>query len=137
MIAPNLLVRDLSRSARFYTQSLGFDCAMVLTSDNNMVDDYSHREAVFATLLWQGHQLMLQTRQHLQASGAPNTQNDPVLSGYLYLRDFAWDAIIHSLPPGALVRGPKTQWYGMAEIIVRDPDGYTWVLGRREGAPPQ
>ncbi len=136
MIVPNLLVDDLQASVAFYTKHLGFSVMMVLTADNQMTDDPAHPRATFATLSWGDHQLMLQTRSHLESSDANQAFNRPMLSGSLYLRDYEWDAIVDGLPDGSMVAGPTVQWYGMAEIVVRDPDGYTLVLGHKEGAPP-
>ncbi|MBV6657524.1 MAG: VOC family protein [Devosiaceae bacterium] len=137
MIVPNLLVQDLAKSVAFYRDGLGFELMMVLTDTNAMTDDPSAPDAVFATLAWNGHQLMLQTAKHVAEAGvSPASPGGPALSGSLYLRDFAFDDRLGSLPQGSLVKEPALAWYGMLEVVVQDPDGYRLVLGRREGAPP-
>lgn len=137
MIVPNLLVSNLKRSVDFYQTALGFDLMMVLTAGNDMIDDPADENAVFATLVWNTHQLMLQTLDHVKAAGVSEGRDvAPGLSGSLYVRDFPFDAILSRIPPTTIIRAPELAWYGMLELVVEDPDGYRIVLGRREGAPP-
>jgi catechol 2,3-dioxygenase-like lactoylglutathione lyase family enzyme len=139
MIVPNLRVSDMARAVAFWRDALGFELTLTVDADRNVGQgaEADPGRAVFATLEWNGHQLMLQTARSLAAElpgFAPGEAPPP--SGTLYLRGHAPDAALPRLPEGSVVKGPETSWYGMRELYVRDPDGHLVCLGAPEGPPP-
>ena len=135
MIVPNLMVSDMRAAIAFYRDLLGMTVTMMLTPDRSMHTDGDGQDAYFATLEWQGSQLMLQTRQSL-AEELPGFDAPPSPAGTVYFRGFAPDAIADRVGAGQIVKGPVLQWYGMKELYLRDPDGHIICLGAPEGAPP-
>ncbi|MEM7022398.1 MAG: VOC family protein [Pseudomonadota bacterium] len=135
MIVPNLMVSDMRAAIAFYRDLLGMTVTMMLMPDRSMQTDGDGQDAYFATLEWQGSQLMLQTRQSL-AEELPGFDTPPSPAGTVYFRGFAPDAIADRVSAGQVVKGPVLQWYGMKELYLRDPDGHIICLGAPEGAPP-
>lgn len=137
MIVPNLMVTDMARSLAFYRDLLGLRLDFAVAADRSLLSETDGRDAVFATLDWNGAQLMLQTAESLAgelpvlAAGLPASPG-----GTIYLRGFDPEPVLPRLPEAAIVRGPFLQWYGMRELYLRDPDGHILCLGVPEGAPP-
>ena len=112
VIVPNLMVRDMGRSVRFYRDILGMTPTVTVSPEREVGWPGGASEAAFAVLEWDGAQLMLQTVESLAgelAVSAPDHARAPF--GTIYFR---------GLHPGS----------------VRDPDGYVICLGTPEGRPP-
>ena len=137
MIVPNLMVADMARSLAFYRDLLGLTLAFAVAADRSLLSETDGTDAVFTTLDWDGAQLMLQTAASLaeelpaMAAGLPDRPG-----GTIYLRGFDPDKVLPLLPAETIVKGPFTQWYGMRELYLRDPDGHILCLGVPEGPPP-
>lgn len=138
MIVPNLMVRDVGRSIRFYRDTLGMSLAMTVSPDREVGWPGDGEGAAFALLEWEGAQLMLQTAASLSAElpAAFEADPTPAPSGTIYFRGLHPDEVFERLAPGEIVKGPAPSWYGMTELYVRDPDGYVLCLGAPEGPPP-
>ena len=135
MIIPNLMVRDLGRSVAFYRDGLGMDLVFALGPDRQMPE--APEGGVFATLEWEGAQLMLQTVESLAQElpvFAPGQA--PMPGGTVYLRGMEPEPVLARLPAEAVIRPPFRQWYGMREAYLRDPDGHVICMGVPDGAPP-
>ena len=137
MIVPNLMVTDMERAIAFYRDVIGMTVTMTLSADQQMLSGNSAEGAVFATLEWNGAQLMLQSNASLAAElpvfAADQT---PVPGGTIYFRGLHPDAVSDRIDADQIVKGPFLQWYGMRELYLRDPDGHIVCLGAPEGAPP-
>ncbi len=136
MIVPNLMVSDISLSVAFYTDVLGMSVIALVDLEGQRMQEAVDETVSFATLEWQGGQLMLQRRDSLTEILPELGKTEPGLSGTVYLRGFSPDDIISRLPSEQILRGPVQQWYGMKELYFRDPDGYILCAGRAEGEAP-
>lgn len=137
MIVPNLMVADMARSLGFYRDVLGMTLTVGVTADLQMVMDPADPAIVFAVLEWNGAQLMLQTVASMAAElPVFDPQQVPAPAGTIYFRDLDPDAVVGRVPADRIVKGPVTQWYGMKEVYLRDPDGHIVCLGTPEGPPP-
>lgn len=137
MIVPNLMVADMARSLGFYRDVLGMTLTVGVTADRQMVMDPADPAIVFAVLEWNGAQLMLQTVASMAAElPVFDPQQVPAPAGTIYFRDLDPDAVVGRVPADRIVKGPVTQWYGMKEVYLRDPDGHIVCLGTPEGPPP-
>ena len=136
MIVPNLMVTDMAASVAFYRTHFGMTVTMLISADREMLDPDRATDAVFATLDWDGHMLMLQTAESLSgelpelAAGPPQTPG-----GTIYFRGLDPDRVAPDIGPDRIVKGPLRQWYGMREIYVRDPDGHILCAGIMDGEP--
>lgn len=85
-------------------------------------------------------ELMMQDRASM-ANVLPGVFDDPgsvgVGSCALYFRVDDVEAMEESFDPSVeVVKSLETTWYGMAEIWIRDPDGYLVTVGSQSGSPP-
>ena len=137
MIIPNLMVTDMARSIAFYRDVIGMTVTMMISANRQMLADGDGADAVFATLDWNGHQLMLQTVDSLAGELPVFTAGQiPAAGGTIYLRGLHPNTVAGRVPDAAVVKGPFQQWYGMHELYLRDPDGHILCLGAAEGTPP-
>jgi len=99
-----VLVRDLERSLRFYTD-LGFEVA--------------RRTGPFAVLTWDGHQLFLDERRDLPEASGPERVNVRIMVPDV---DAMWQ---RAAAIGAPVSAPiGDRFYGLRDFTIRDPDGF-------------
>ena len=136
-IVPNLMVTDMARSVAFYRDIVGMTLSMAVMPDRAIASDRDGEGAVFATLEWEGSQLMLQTVESL-AQDVPDFDpgQTPSPGGTIYFRGLHPDAVKDRISPDLVVKGPERTWYGMMELYLRDPDGHVICLGAAEGPPP-
>lgn len=128
-VTPNLIVSDIDRSVRFYRDVLGF--AVVTTVPESA-------PFVFVWLERDGIKVFLNARQGVgedlpalatRPLGGTNTMfmvvdADTVESGV--------DALFAEVSGKATVVMPlKTQFYGMREFGIEDPDGYVILFAQR------
>lgn len=135
MIVPNLMVTDLERSVAFYRDVLGMTVAFVVGPDRQVSE--GPEGGVFATLEWDGGQLMLQTVDSLAEElpvFAPGQSPSP--AGTIYFRGLDPETVIPRLPENHLILAPFVQWYGMKEAYISYPDGHVLCLGVPDGPPP-
>jgi catechol 2,3-dioxygenase-like lactoylglutathione lyase family enzyme len=136
-IIPNLMVTDMRRSVAFYRDVLGMTAVVMVAADRSLLTGDSAADAVFATLDCQGAQLMLQTSASL-ADDLDLFRPDqrPTASGTIYFRGLDPTAVVDRVAPDQITKGPLTQWYGMRELYLRDPDGHIICLGVPDGPAP-
>lgn len=137
-LTPYLRVADLARSIAFYTDGLGF------TVTDRMVDD---GRTVWARLASGGASIMLSAGgarslehsdddDHVHAPFPGPRQSDGIdvhTATWLYTDDVD-AAHARLVAAGAdVVEAPQEQPYGLRDFLVRDPDGYHYVVGQRTG----
>jgi uncharacterized glyoxalase superfamily protein PhnB len=123
-VTPNLLVRDIGRSTAFYCDVLGFSVKQTVP------------DAAPFVFVW------------LERDGVPVFLNDPKAVGEEFdvsSRPFGGSATLYFVVTGvddlhakastqAHVLMPlKTQFYGMREFAVEDPDGHILTFAERVG----
>lgn len=129
------MVTDLAVSIRFYTQVLGAGITFIVDSDREDSTDGSIPEnPVFALLTFENTELMLQERTSFCADlGTTSPDETPGGTFALYLTVDGVeqiDEIIAALPaPTDLLTSLTRTWYGMDEILIKDPDGYYISVG--------
>jgi len=135
VITPNLMVSDLGRAVAFYRNVIGMELQFVVGPDQTMQED--PEGGVFATLDWNGGQLMLQTTGSLaEELDIFAADQAPAPGGTIYFRGLAPEPVLGRLPEGHLVRAPFRQWYGMREAYLTDPDGHVLCLAVEDGPAP-
>ena len=138
MIIPDLLVRDIAKSLAFYRDELGFSVMFMISADQQVLAAGQDCEAVFAIVVYEEAELMLQRADSLAAELPDQFSADqaPAASGTIYVRGYHPDQLPDAVDRGRVIKGPFMQWYGMKEIYLTDPDGYVICLGAAEGAAP-
>jgi catechol 2,3-dioxygenase-like lactoylglutathione lyase family enzyme len=137
LIIPNLMVSDMRRSVAFYRDVLGLQPSVMVAADRTVLPEDDGSNAVFTTLEWNGAQLMLQTAPSLaEELDIIGPDQRPTASGTIYFRGLDPETVLGKVAAEQIVKGPLTQWYGMRELYLRDPDGYILCLGVPDGPPP-
>ena len=131
------MVTDMARAIAFYRDILGMALTMTVSPDREPAFPGEGDGAAFATLEWDGHQLMLQTVVSL-AEELPmfDAGQVPTPAGTIYFRGLHPDSVRSRIAPDQIVKDPELSWYGMLELYVRDPDGHIVCVGAPEGPPP-
>lgn len=138
MIIPNLMVTDLARSVAFYSEVLGMTLAMSVDAEQRFEMNALVAGAVFASLKWGEHELMLQSAESLGSElsvFAGVTQPSP--AGTIYFRGMSPDQVMARASDAQIVKAPFLQWYGMRELYLRDPDGHILCVGEPSGNAPE
>jgi uncharacterized glyoxalase superfamily protein PhnB len=138
-LTPNLLVTDVSRSVAFYTDTFEMTLEMSVDANQNFAPGELVDDAVFAVVSRDGCQLMLQSAASL-AEDVPDAfrpDQSVTPSGTLYFRGLSPDVVRPRVEASQILIEPKTTWYGMYELYLRDPDGHVLCVGSpAEGAAP-
>ncbi len=146
MIIPNLLVRDIHESLKFYRGLLGMELMVLVSPTKEVSFEGDGKGAAFASLEWKadenvpqsGGQLMLQTAHSLSEELSDfSKQSQPTASGTIYFRGFDPDKITKNVPDELIIKEPFEQWYGMKEVYLKDPDGYIICFGIPYGQAPE
>jgi uncharacterized glyoxalase superfamily protein PhnB len=117
-ITPNLIVRDVLRSVEFYRDVLGFELGMSVPDAPPFVFAGMKSGEVFIFL----------NDPHAAEEELPLMAGRPIGGTLtLYIEVTGIDALFDRLRSRApVVMSIRTQFYGMREFAITDPDG--WVL---------
>lgn len=131
-LAPLLQVKDVRKSAIFYCSTLGFSLNFAVSEARETLKTLEEQEGVtlvYAQLAQNGVEIMLQAVEYPDADDAflqGAHVGDSAVSFYCLVENA--DTLSEELRGKAeIVSGPRTSWYGMREVFIRDPDGY--ILG--------
>jgi uncharacterized glyoxalase superfamily protein PhnB len=122
-LTPNLLVTNVERSLGFYTEVLGFERGMTVPEQSPLV---------FAQVTSGAVEIFLN-----DAAGAvkeyPPLGGKPLgMSGTMFVEVEGIRELHAELAPKVTIVMPLiTQWYGMMEFVIADPDGYLITFAER------
>jgi glyoxylase I family protein len=122
-IAPMFFVYDVPRSVAFYRDVLGFEIVMTSKPFSEAKDDFG-----WALLRLNGVDLMLNNayENNLRPSAFDPARIEAHADTVLYFACRDVDgAYQHLKQRGISVNPPKVAYYGMKQIYVTDPDGYS------------
>jgi catechol 2,3-dioxygenase-like lactoylglutathione lyase family enzyme len=133
-LTPNLLVADVERSLAFYTNVLGFDRGFTVPEQPPFV---------FGSVLRGPIEIFFNERE-TAAKEYPVFAGRPLgISGTMFieLQSSQGSDGIESLHDRLKAAAPivmplVTQWYGMKEFAIADPDGYVITFAERVAADP-
>jgi catechol 2,3-dioxygenase-like lactoylglutathione lyase family enzyme len=130
-LTPNLLVADVGRSLAFYTDVLGFERGFTVPEQSPFV---------FGSVVSGPIEIFFNERE-TAAKEYPAFAGKPVgLTGTMFIELEGAGNIerLHDrLKTGVPVVMPLvTQWYGVKEFAIADPDGYVITFAERVAADP-
>ena len=129
-LTPNLLVDDVERSLRFYEDVLGFTRGFTVPEA---------RPFVFGSVVSGAIEIFF-NEKNVAIKEYPSFGGKPLgITGTLYIElgSGAIDALHERLKALAPVVMPFiTQWYGVKEFAIADPDGYVITFAERVAADP-
>lgn len=122
-ITPNLLVRDVKRSTEFYRDVLGFTMGETVPDQEPFVFVWMKRDAVSVFL----NDVTAAAHDYPEAAKMP-----PGGTAAMFFIVSDVDGYHAVVAPKANVIMPlKTQFYGMREFAVTDPDGHIITFAER------
>lgn len=126
-LTPNLLVADVSRSLAFYTDVLGFSRGMTVPEQPPLV---------FASVTAGPVEIFFNDAV-ATIEEYPALEGRPIgASGTLFIEVGDIDAYFAEVAPRVTVVKPlHTQWYGMREFAITDPDGYLLTFAQPVAQP--
>ena len=122
-VTPNLIVRDVAASTRFYTEVLGFTIKQTVPDAAPFVFVWLERGAV----------PVFPTDAAAVAPDIPASAT-PTFGGTaaLFVAVEGVDALHAAVaPPTPVVMSLRTQFYGMREFAIHDPDGHLITFAER------
>ena len=122
-LTPNLLVVDVARSVSFYTEVLGFTRAMTVPEEAPFV---------FASVRSGDVEIFFNDAAHAVKEYPPLADHPIGASGTMFIEVKGLDEFYTQLRGKVKVVIPLvTQWYGMKEFAIADPDGYLITFAER------
>ncbi|HEX6217470.1 MAG TPA: glyoxalase superfamily protein [Vicinamibacterales bacterium] len=122
-ITPNLIVRDIAKSTAFYRDVLGFAIKQTVPEGPPFVFVWLERDGVPVFLN------DLQTAVHDYPDAARLPQGGSATMFFVITGVDAYHAAV--APRANVVMPLKTQFYGMREFAVTDPDGHIITFAER------
>jgi lactoylglutathione lyase len=122
-LTPNLLVSNLERSLAFYVDTLGFERGMTVPDAPPFV---------FASVTSEPVEIFLNDAA-TAVKEYPAFAGKPIgATGTLYIEVEGVDALHDRIKSTVKIVMPiATQFYGMREFGIEDPDGYVLTFGER------
>jgi catechol 2,3-dioxygenase-like lactoylglutathione lyase family enzyme len=122
-VTPNLLVRDIAKSTAFYRDLLGFVIKQTVPESGPFVFVWLERDGVPVFLN------DLQAAAHDYPDAARLPQGGSATMFFVIIGVDAYHAAV--APKANVVMPLKTQFYGMREFAVTDPDGHIITFAER------
>lgn len=124
-VTPNLIVNDVQESTRFYRDVLGFQVKQTVPEAAPFVFVWLERDGVPVFL----------NARHAAAEDYPGVADRPpggTAALFFIVSDVdGLHAVVGAIAP--IVMPLKTQFYGMREFAVTDPDGHILTFAERVG----
>jgi len=122
-LTPNLLVANVEHSLAFYVDTLGFERGMTVPDQSPLVFASVSSGAVEIFL----NDAVTAVKEYPGFGGRPIGA-----TGTLFIEVDGVDALHDQLKPSVNIVMPiVTQFYGMREFAIEDPDGYVITFAQR------
>ncbi len=122
-LTPNLLVANVERSLEFYTKTLGFERGMTVPDASPFVFGAVTAGAIEIFF----NDAANAVKEYPAFGGKPLGA-----TGTLFIEVEEIDALHDRIEPDVTIVMPiVTQWYGMREFAIADPDGYVITFAQR------
>lgn len=126
-LTPNLMVKDVRESVKFYTQNLGFTLNMAVAKDSQKIENELEegKNYVYAMVSRDEVFFMLMEKSIFEADLEMLKGKDIGASLSFYIDVNNLDEIYSSIKDKIeIVKDLHTTWYGMREFYIKDIDGY-------------
>jgi catechol 2,3-dioxygenase-like lactoylglutathione lyase family enzyme len=122
-VTPNLIVRDIAASTAFYRDVLGFEIKQTVPDTAPFVFVWLERDGVPVFLN------DIKAAEHDYPDAARLPQGGSVAMFFVIAGVDAYHAAVS--PRAAVIMPLKTQFYGMREFAITDPDGHIITFAER------
>lgn len=126
-LTPNLMVKDVSESVKFYTEILGFTLNMAVAKDSQKIENKVEegKDYVYAMVSRDEVFFMLMEKKVFEADLEMLKGKEIGASLSFYIDVDNLDEIYSSIKDKIkIVKDLHTTWYGMREFYIKDTDGY-------------
>ena len=126
-VTPNLLVDDIDRSTAFYRDVLGFRVKQTVPDDSPFVFVWLERDGI---------PVFLNDPQAVEkdVAGSVGRPRGGTATMFFVITDVD-DFHARVAPHATVVMPLKTQFYGMREFAIEDPDGHILTFAERVAEP--
>jgi lactoylglutathione lyase len=122
-LTPNLLVTNVERSLAFYVDTLGFERGMTVPEQSPFV---------FASVTSGALEIFFNDAPTAVKEYPAFAGKALGATGTLFIEVEGIDALHERIGPHVTITMPiVTQWYGMREFAILDPDGYVITFAER------
>lgn len=127
-LTPNLLVADVARSVAFYVDVLGFTRGMTVPEEAPFA---------FASVVGGAVEIFFNEKE-TAAKDYPAFAGKPIgATGTMFVEMENVEQLYEQLKARVPIVMPfVTQWYGLKEFAIADPDGYVITFAERVAADP-
>ena len=127
-LTPNLLVSNVERSLAFYEEALGFTRGMTVPEQSPFV---------FASVTSGPVEIFLNDRSTVAKESPQMAGLETGGGNTMFIEVAGIDALHDAVRPRVkIMMAIVTQWYGMREFAVADPDGYVITFAERVNQQP-
>ena len=126
-LTPNLIVSSVERSLAFYTDVLGFDRGMTVPEESPFA---------FASVTSGPVEIFFNARSTVARENPQFAGLETAGGNTMFVEVEAVDALHDRIKAAVpIVMAIHTQWYGMREFAIADPDGYVITFAERVSEP--
>jgi uncharacterized glyoxalase superfamily protein PhnB len=123
-LTPNLIVSSVERSLAFYTEVLGFSRGMTVPEQPPFV--FASVTSGTVEIFFNDTNVVLKDHPDWAGRVAPSAANS------MFIEVEGVDALHDRIGPKARIVMPLiSQWYGMREFAIEDPDGFVITFAER------
>ena len=114
-LTPILTVKTIEPSLEFWVERLGFQVTMKVPEEGPLA---------FAGVERNGVEIMFQTLESIDADMPELKAGESSWTSALFLEVADLDAVAAKLRPEEIVKARHTTFYGMMEVVAREPGGH-------------
>jgi catechol 2,3-dioxygenase-like lactoylglutathione lyase family enzyme len=123
-LTPVLAVDEIEKSLPFWVDRLGFAKTVEVPEGSRLV---------FAILVKDGAEVMLQTWESVKKDAPSLVPQTPATPAYLFIEVDDFADILKRVEGSEIALPERTTFYGMREIVVREPGGHLVCFAARVG----
>lgn len=133
---PNLMVKDVRESIKFYQNNLGFEVVMVVPESQDAVLESldTDQQIVYALVKNGNVEIMFQAEESFKEDipALKDAQYGASCSFYIEVKDVE-SFYANVKDKVEIVKELFTTWYGMQEFYMRDNSGYILAIAEAKG----
>ena len=133
-LTPDLMVHDVAKTVRFYTEKLGFELAMLVPEgERTVATEVADNKKYAYAMVTRGEIFFMFMSKDAYVEDVPALKGVPIgASATLYCDvDNVTDLYTSFKEKGVeIIKELSTTWYGMKEFYIKDCNGY--ILGFAE-----
>lgn len=135
-LTPDLMVPDVAKTVRFYTEKLGFKLNMLVPEkEQTMETDFAEGKKYLCAMVSRDEVFVMFIQKDMHANDIPILQGVPISASAIFYCDVDNVGELYGSfkkNEVEILKNLSTTWYGMKEFYIRDCNGY--ILGFAERA---